>query len=117
VAARSLLYGRSAGLILDLYSVRREWEGGHRRYERMLHEDAHPERLEAQFDVLVAELRRRVGSTFTLAELVRAYEHADAWSMQAVEEQLPTPGWAHTVSTVTDAAFHVFARGAVDYSP
>ena len=101
----------------DLGSIRREWESGHRRYERALHEDAHPERFEAQFDVLTAELRRRVGSTFTLAELGRVYEHADVWAMQAVEEQAPARGWARTVSTATEAAFYVYARGAVDYNP
>ena len=97
--------------------VRSEWEDGYRRYEQALQQDAHPDRLEAQFDVLAAELRRRVGSTFTLGELVRAYEDADAWALQAIEERAPAPGWARTVSQVTDAAFHVFARGAVDYSP
>jgi hypothetical protein len=101
----------------DLDHVRREWDAGHRRYEEALREDAHPERLEAQFDVLRAELRRRVGSTFTLRELARAYEHADVWALQAVEEQAPAPGWARTVSMVSDAVFYVLARGAVDYTP
>jgi hypothetical protein len=115
VASGSLLYVPSAAMSVD--HVRSEWETGYRRYGQAVQEDAHPDRLEAQFDVLVAELRRRVGSTFTLGELVRAYADADAWAMQAIEEQALAPGWARTVSTVTDAAFHVFARGAVDYTP
>ena len=102
---------------VDLDGSRREWESGHRRYGLALRESAHPERLEAQFDVLTAELRRRVGGTFTLLELGRAYEHADVWALQAVEDQVPSPGWARTVSMVSDAAFHAYARGAVDYSP
>ena len=101
----------------DLGSIRSEWESGYRRYERALYEDEHPDRIEAQFDVLTAELRRRVGSTFTLGELGRVYERADVWAMQAVEEQALTPGWARTVSTATEAAFYVYARGAVDYVP
>jgi len=101
----------------DLDTTRREWGNGHRRYEEALHEDAHPDRIQAQFDLIVAELRRRVGSTFTLAELVRAYEHSDAWAFQLVEEQALAPGWARTVSMTIDAAFHVFARGAADYTP
>ena len=116
MADRPLLYGGSA-MSSALDSARREWELGRRRYERALLEDAHPERVEAQFDVLIAELRRRIGTTFTLVELARAYEHADAWAMQVIEEQALAPGWAHTVSTATDAAFYVFARGAVDYTP
>ena len=70
-----------------------------------------------QLDLISAELRRRVGSTFTLAMLADAYAGSDAWTLQAVEEHAPTPGWARSVSMVGDAAFHVYARGAVDYTP
>ena len=101
----------------DFEGTRHEWERGYLRYEEALREDAHPERLEAQLDLLRAELRRRVGSTFELNELVRAYDGADAWALQVVEEQAPTPGWARTVSLATDAAFFLHARGAVDYTP
>jgi hypothetical protein len=103
--------------VTDLEGIRREWGSGFSRYERALRENAHPERLEGQFDVISAELRRRVGTTFALRELAEAYERADAWALQAVEERSPTPGWARTVATVTDAAFHVYARGAIDYTP
>ena len=78
--------------------------------------EAHPERLEAQFDVIIAELRRRVGGTFTLREL-SGPTRSGRLGLQAVEEQAPVPGWARTVSMVGDAAFHAYARGAVDYSP
>ena len=101
----------------DLEGTRREWESGYRRYEQALGGNTHPERLQAQFEVVTAELRRRVGGIFTLGELARAYELADAWALQAVEEQAAGPGWARTVSLVADAAFHVYARGAVDYAP
>jgi hypothetical protein len=49
--------------------------------------------------------------------LATVYEGSDAWALQTVEEQAPTPGWARSVSMVADAAFHVYARGAVDYTP
>jgi hypothetical protein len=101
----------------DLEGVRREWGSGFRRYEQALRENAHPERLENQFDVVSAELRRRVGGTFALRDLARAYEQADTWTLQAVEQHAPGPGWARSVSMVTDAAFHVYARGAIDYTP
>jgi hypothetical protein len=52
-----------------------------------------------------------------MAELARAYADADAWTRQVIEEQAATPGWARAVATVGDAAFHVYARGAVDYTP
>jgi hypothetical protein len=49
--------------------------------------------------------------------LATVYEGSDAWALQTVEEHAPTPGWARSVSMVGDAAFHVYARGAVDYTP
>lgn len=101
----------------DLGSARRDWEDGHRRFELASRDEAHGERLRAQLDVVSAELRRRVGGTFTLAMLADAYVGSDAWARQVIEEQAGTPGWARTVSTVGDAAFHRYARGAVDYTP
>ena len=101
----------------DLDSARRDWEDGHRRLELVSRDDVQAERLRHQFDVVSAELRRRVGGTFTLAMLAAAYESSDSWTRLAIEEQAATPGWARAVAMVGDAAFHVYARGAVDYSP
>ncbi len=101
----------------DLDSARRDWEDGHRRLELASRDDAQAERLRLQFDVVSAELRRRVGGTFTLAMLAEAYAGSDTWTRQAIEEHAATPGWARSVSMVGDAAFHVYARGAVDYTP
>jgi len=101
----------------DLESARRDWEDGHRRLELASRDDHQAERLRQQFDLISAELRRRVGGTFTLVMLADAYSGSDAWARQAVEEHAALPGWARSVSMVGDAAFHIYARGAVDYSP
>ena len=98
-------------------SPRRDWEEGNRRFELASRDPVTADRLSRQFDLISAELRRRVGSTFTVAMLADVYEGSDAWSLQSIEEYAPTPGWARSVSMVGDAAFHVYARGAVDYSP
>ena len=101
----------------ELESARREWEEGWRR----LHDEArglsNPERLLAQVDTVVAELRRRVGGTFTLRELAAAYVGAERWSRAIVAAQAPAPGWPRTLSLVEAAAFHEYARGAQDYEP
>jgi hypothetical protein len=101
----------------EVESARREWEEGHRRLHEQAREDARPERLLAQVDAVAAELRRRVGGTFTLAELAVAYAGAERWSRHAVAEQAPAPGWPLTLSLVEAAAFHEYARGAQDYEP
>lgn len=102
---------------VDLEGARREWEEGYRRFERATRDDAQAERLLVQFDIVSAELRRRVGGTFTLRELSEAYATSEAWLLVAIEEQASAGGWARSASMVGDAAFHTYARGAVDYAP
>lgn len=101
----------------DVEGARRDWEDGSRRFELARRDEAQAERLSSQLELILAELRRRVGSTFTLSSLANAYAGSDAWILQVVEEHAPTPGWARTVSMVGDAAFYMYARGAVDYTP
>ena len=97
--------------------ARRDWEDGNRRFELACRDDTQAERLRTQLELILAELRRRVGSTFTLSRLAEAYTGSDAWILQVVEEHAATPGWARSVSMVGDAAFYIYARGAVDYTP
>ena len=105
-------------MIANLELVRDDWEAGYRRLELACREDAVQEaRLHGQVDVILGELRRRVGGTFTLEQLAAAYAGADVWVRLAIEEQAPTPGWARTIAMAEDAAFHVYARAAVDYRP
>ena len=101
----------------EVESARREWGEGHRRLHEQAGEEPQPERLLGQVDTVIAELRRRVGGTFTLAELAAAYAGAERWSRAAVAEHSPAPGWPRTLSLVEAAAFHEYARGAQDYEP
>ena len=102
---------------LDVESARREWAEAARRYEAELHDPAQASRLRPQFGVLRDELRKRVGSTFTLAQLAAAYKEAERWALDAVSERAASPGWARTLTIVEGAVFHSYARGAVDYEP
>lgn len=101
----------------EVESARREWAEGDRRLREEARDRATADRLHAQVDVVTDELRRRVGGTFTLAELTRAYLRAEAWSREAVADRAPLPGWPRTLSLVEAAAFHAYSRGAVDYEP
>jgi len=97
--------------------VRAEWEEGHRRLEEQRSDAAVYRHLHRQVDVLIEELRRRVGTTYTLADLAEAYGDASRWSRIAVEERAPAPGWPRTLSLVESAAFYLYQRGAQDYRP
>jgi hypothetical protein len=101
----------------SLESARRDWEDGYRRFELACRDHVQSVRLHDQLDVVSAELRRRLGGTFTLRQLADAYAGADGWVRHAIEEQAATPGWARSVALVGDAAFHVYSRGALDYTP
>jgi hypothetical protein len=100
-----------------LEQTRREWEQGYERLQQEVRETPRGEQILKELDAVTAELRRRVGQTFALAELADAYGTAEAWSREAVAETEPTSGWPRRLSTVTDAAFHLYSRGALDYEP
>ena len=103
--------------MLTLDTVRQEWEDGNRRFEEATRDPAAKPRLLAQLEVVLDELRKRVGQTFTLAELAAAYGGVERWSRDAVAERAPAPGWPRTLSVVEGEAFHRYQRGAVDYEP
>jgi hypothetical protein len=97
--------------------VRQEWEDAHRRLEEEARGSQRAEPLHEQVDVVTDELRRRVGQTFTLHELADAYDDSDRWVREAVAERAPSRNWPRNLALVGGAAFHLYARGAVDYSP
>lgn len=99
---------------VEVQLARRQWEEGSRRFDEESKSDP---RLLAAFEVVTDELRKRVGQTFSLDQLARAYAQADDWARTAVAEQAPFPGWPRSVTLVQDAAFHAYARGASDYVP
>jgi hypothetical protein len=103
--------------MLALETVRQEWEEGNRRFEEAVRDPQVGRRLLRQLEVVTDELRKRVGQTFTLADLAHAYRDADRWVRDAVEDRAGSPGWPRTVSLVQDAAFHLYQRGAIDYTP
>ena len=93
--------------------ARQQWEEGHRRLQSHADEHALYVRLHSQVDRVIAELTRRTGQTFTLAELAAAYREADRW----LPEVLGPGAAADHLALVEDAAFYLYARGAVDYAP
>jgi hypothetical protein len=102
-------------VVIDV--ARREWEDGYRRFQVASRDPIVGDRLDAQLEVVTGELRRRIGQTFTLEELVAIYDRAESWVRDVVSEHAATPGWPRTLALVEDTAFHLYQRGAVDYKP
>ena len=69
-------------------------------------------RLERVTDVVLAELRRRLGSSFLIGELASFYAEGTDWAVELAQRH--TSGT--DVSYVVDAAFARYAREASDYA-
>jgi hypothetical protein len=100
-----------------LESTRHEWEEGNRRLQAAAGDRTLYGRLLDEVDLVLEQLRRRVGQSFTLDELASAYGDADRWVQEALIEAEPAPGWPARSTIAQDAAFYLYSRGAVDYRP
>ena len=101
----------------DVESARADWETSYRRLAETAREEDRSETLRRQIGVVTEELRKRVGSTFTVGELAVEYWRAEAWTREAVGQRAPSSSWPADLALVEGAAFHLYARGAVDYAP
>jgi hypothetical protein len=102
---------------VGLDTTRQEWDESTARLEGARDDRVRYRRLLEQLEVVHDELLRRVGQTFTLAELAQAYIDAERWAREAVEQRAPGPGWPRDLTLVLGAAFDRYQRGAVDYEP
>jgi hypothetical protein len=68
-------------------------------------------------EAVTVELRRRVGPTFTLAQLVRAYDEAAGWYTELAARVAPGVPDAWDAAVALDAAFGIYARGAIGELP
>ena len=101
---------------MDIELARHQWDDGRRTLQRAGSDSVAARALQRQVDIVSAELARRLGQVFTLAELVRVYEGADVWSLPLLHETLAGEVQLHA-STAADAAFELYARRASDYAP
>ena len=97
--------------------ARQEWEEGSRRLEAANEDARRYGRLLELLELVLDELRKRVGQRYTLAELVAAYAESERWAREVLAERAPTPGWTRDFTIVLAAAFDAYQRGAIDYEP
>jgi hypothetical protein len=100
-------------------TARSEWDDGVRRLAATQGDPLRYRELSSLVDAVVDELRRRVGQTYTLDELARAYAGAEDWVREIVVHETEPRSRAGLADTalVQDAAFGRYARGATDYRP
>jgi hypothetical protein len=98
---------------------RQQWSEGARALERETGDPARYRQLCELVDLVIDELRRRLGSHFTLDELAAVHDRADDWVRGLVADALPPEARVGPPDTVLvlDAACHRYASGAIDYRP
>lgn len=82
-----------------------QWEDGERRVRDRGD-------LEGPTFAVLEELRRRLGSSFSLGELAALYGAGTDWALEAAAGA----GVGNDASAVVDAAFARYSREALDYS-
>jgi hypothetical protein len=100
-------------------SARYQWDEGRRRLESEARDPARYHELLTLVEAVLAELRRRIGETFTTAELAEAYEGAEEWVREAIlrDAEPRARAGVRDAALVQDAAFARYAVGATDYRP
>jgi hypothetical protein len=97
--------------------ARQEWEDGSRRLEAARGDGPRYRQLLDLLELVLGELRKRIGQTYTIAELVAEYGQAERWAHEALEQRAAEPGWPRELTLVVAAAFDAYQRGAIDYEP
>ena len=97
--------------------ARQEWEEGSRRLEASREDGRRYRQLLELLELVLDELRKRIGQTYTLGELASAYGESERWARELLEERAPFPGWPRDLTVVLAAAFDAYQRGATDYEP
>lgn len=67
-------------------------------------------------DAILAELRRRLGGTFTTDELVELYDRGTSWCLDLAAATAPGAPWAWDERVVADATFFRYVREAQDFA-
>jgi hypothetical protein len=97
--------------------ARQEWEEGSRRLEATRDDPRRYRQLLERLDLVLDELRKRIGQTYTLRDLVGAYDQSEHWAREVLEARAETPRWPRDLTIVLAAAFDSYQRGAIDYEP
>lgn len=91
-----------------------QWEDGQRRLEGLGGDPATRRRAERVLAAVRDELRRRIGPTFTAAELANLYAEGTDWCLATAMAADPDPPL--DPQALADAAFWSHLRGARDFA-
>ena len=93
-----------------------QWEEGERRLRELSADPRAGRRMGRAVEAVRDELRRRIGPTFTAAELADLYGEGTDWALEAIRWIMPEEGPDLDPQAVVDGAFFDYLRGARDFS-
>jgi hypothetical protein len=93
-----------------------QWEEGYRRLQEARSEGAAFRALGRGVVAVEDELRRRLGSSFTIAELASLYREGAEWALDLAMSAGPGARPSIDSGAIVDAAFYLYMREASDFA-
>jgi hypothetical protein len=93
-----------------------EWEEGYRRLQELTDRPSLYTWVNQVIDAVRDDLRRRVGATFTVAELADEYGRGTEWVLEIANRMDPEGTISWDPQLLAGAAFHMHLRGAKDWA-
>jgi hypothetical protein len=93
-----------------------QWEEGYRRLQDARSEPSLYRALARTVFAVQSELRKRLGSTFSVAELATLYREGTEWTLDFAMRVRPDDLARWDPSVAADAAFYLYMREAADFA-
>lgn len=93
-----------------------QWEEGYRRLQEARSEPSVHRALARAVMAVQTELRKRLGSKFSVAELAALYREGTDWTLDLAISVRPEEIARWDPSVAADAAFYLYMRQAADFA-
>jgi hypothetical protein len=93
-----------------------QWEDGYRRLQELRSEPPLYRALARGVVIVQDELRRRLGSSFSVDELAELYRDGTDWTLDLAMSVRPEDPARWDPSVAADAAFYLYMREAADFA-
>jgi hypothetical protein len=93
-----------------------QWEDGYRKLQAARSQPDAYRALSRAVEAVQQELRKRLGSKFSVSELASLYRQGTDWSLDVALGSAPADAPAVDAGTAADAAFYLYMREATDFA-
>jgi hypothetical protein len=104
------------GQVYEVENAVLQWEEGYRKLQEARSDAAGYRTLGRGVVAVRDELRKRLGSAFSVAELAGLYREASDWSLELALGVGPGDAKPVDPAIATDAAFYLYMREASDFA-